>query len=554
MKYILNLTLCLLIGAGFLTACDDDDDKSVAFSLDKEEISIGNNGGTEQLMISTDKKWSISTDKSWIKVTPSNGIGSAECTISVDSTVVSVNRDATIRIATEGGEQKKVSVYQLGYEKGIYLHQADTLIESSGQKKNRVLTVKVTTNLKFKVKLQNPADMQERISWITYEDKKFDLDYGDRPRTVQLTFKWENNPQEIERMVDALFVPEGSNDALTTLSIQQKAAPLITDDRAGDSLALLATTQMMNFLFETWDSSENMQYWSGVRLWEKTDKEVKENPAMLGRVRSVNFFYFDTQESIPYQVSKLKYVETLNFFSNANRSFKSVILDPSPLLNLKYLKNLEISHYGIMSLDDKFQELGKRLISLDIAGNNLEELPWWLNPNKFPELRTLKLNTMRRWDTVTNLKEPGKEDFGLNLKTDDPYGQFADLLRWSKLDTLKLNYCFLEGELLEDYGAGFDKYTEAEVKEKKLPEILIGTPKILPDTRSFHINLNFLSGKVPTWLRYHPHLSDWDPLQLVFVQENGIDSNGRNTGFSDAPTDLDYYYALYPDKKPDYLK
>ena len=553
MKHILKLTLGLLMGLSFLASCNDDPkDKSVGFSLDKEEITMGNNGGTEQLMINTDRKWSASTDQSWIKITPSNGIGSEACTISVDSTVISDKRDATIRIITEGGEQKKVSVIQLGYDKGIYLHQTDTIIENSGKLEKRYLVVKVTTNLKFGVKIQNPEDQDERISWISYEEKKFDLDYGDRPRTIQLRFKWENNAQEATRAVNALFIPEGESEPKATLKIQQKAAPTITDNRAGDSLALLATAQMMNFMFDTWDSSENMQYWSGITLWEKTDKEVKENPAMAGRVRKVNFFYFNTEEGIPYQVSKLKYVETLAFFSNTNRSFKSIDLDPAPLLGLKYLKHLEISSFGVTVFKDNFRELGDRLVSLDLGGNNIESFPIWLTQSNFTKLKTLKLSAMRRWETIVNLQHPDKDNIGMRIRTDSE--DFSNLLQWSALDTLRLSYCFIDGELPETL-PGVGTYSATEVAAKKLPQILVGTPKILPDTRSLSLNLNYLTGKVPTWLRYHPHLSDWDPTILVFQQEDGrIDSNGNKVGFSDAPDNLDYYYELYPDKKPNFDK
>lgn len=554
MKYILKLTLGLLIGAGFFTACEDDaDDQSVGFALDKEEISIGNNGGTDHLAITTNQKWSVSTNQSWLTISPANGIGSTECTISVDSTVTSEHREAVIRVVTASGEQKKVSVCQLGYKKGIFLHQVDTIIESSGKKKERLLKVKVTTNLEFDVELQNPANAKGDIYWIKDEDIKLDFDYGDRPRTIELTFKWENNPREEERSVNALFVEKGTTKVAATLAIHQKAAPAITDDRAGDSLAILATAQMMNFIFETWDPSENMQYWSGVVLWEKTDEEVKKNKEMLGRVRSVNFFYFDTEESVPYQVSKLKYVETLNFFSNTNNNYKSITFDPSALLGLKYLKNLEISSYGIeeFSDDNSFKELGDRLEKLDIGGNNLTTLPWWLVSANFPELRSLKLSGMRRWVGIKNLEKPDKPDFGLNLKVDDEYGPFRDLLKWSKLDTLKLSYCYLEGQLPEELN-GFEKYTEADVKAQNLPDVLIGTPKVLPNVKCLSLNLNFITGKVPTWLRYHPHLSEWDPLILMFVQEEGIDSKGRKAGFDDAPETLDYYYELYPDKKPKY--
>ena len=556
MKYILKLTLGLLIGVGFLASCDDDSkDVPVGFSIDKEDIAIGKDGGTEQLVVSTDKKWYASTDKSWIKITPANGIGTSECTISVDSTVTTQNREAVIRFVTEGGEQKKVSISQLGYDRGIFLQQTDTLIESSGKKKERVLLVKVTTNVLFDVTMENPEDPSEEITWLTYERKKFDLDYGDRPRTTQLRFTWNNNANEFTRAANVLITPKAEYQGApsATLVVNQKAAPVITDDRAGDSLALLAVAQLMNFSFETWDASENMKYWSGVTLWEKTDEEVKKNKDLLGRVREAHFFYFDTDDGIPYQVSKLKYAETLNFFSNSNKSFRNVDLDPSVLLGLQYLKHLEISSYGIKSINENFAQLGNRLVSLDLGGNNLTELPSWLNSDNFTKLKTLRLAAMRRWDTVTNLQNPGKEDFGMCIDANDQSGTFVKLLKWAALDTLQLSYCYIYGELPETID-GLDTYTDADFVDGKLPSVLKGTPKVLPNTRFLSINLNFLTGKVPTWLRYHPHLYEWDPMVLIFNQENGFDKNGKKVGFSDAPDSMDEYFKFYPDKKPENYK
>lgn len=549
MKYILKLTLGLLMGIGILASCDDDsDDKSVGFALDKEEITIGNNGGIEQIAVSASGKWYASTNVSWVKITPANGDGSGECTISIDSTVESKMREATIRIMAEGEAPKKVSVYQVGYDKGIYLHQTDTTIESSAAIDKRFVIIKVTTNVQFDVKMEDPGNIEQRISWLQYDDKKFDLDYGDRPRTIQLRFNWNVNVEEALRSANVILTPKDETAGSAVLAVHQKAAPEITDNRAGDSLALLAVSQMMNCYLLTWDSSENMQYWSGVKLWEKTDKEVKDRPEMIGRVRKVRFDFFDTKESLPYQVSKLKYVEELAFFSNVNKSLRNIEFDPSSLLGLQYLKKLEISTYGLISLGDSFKDLGNRLVSLDLSGNNMEELPWWLSSSNFPHLISLKLNTMRRWDTVTDLQNPERDNYGLHLKTDD--FAFVELLNWSKLDTLNLSYCFIEGELSEEM-SGMGVYSQDDIDTNKLPTILLGTPKVLPNTRFLSLNLNFMTGSIPTWLRYHPHLSEWNPLVMIFGQDEGKNSKGDKVGFSDAPDALDYYYKVYPDKKPD---
>lgn len=556
MKYILKLTFGLLLGIGMLAACSDDsDNKSVEFSLDKEDITVGNNGGAEQLAVTADGKWTTSVDASWVKVTPANGVGSGECTIQIDSTVISDRRKATIRIMAEGQAPKKVTINQLGYKKGIYLDQQDTIIESSGKLEERVLTIKVTTNVKFEKVTAKDATETNEVAWLEYEEKDFDLDYGDRPRTIQLRFKWANNPQEKERVAKVVFTP-ANNIAIekTVLTVHQKAAPPITDDRAGDSLALLAISQMMNTIFELWDSSENMQYWTGVTLWERTDKEVKDNPKMLGRVRSVLFSFADTKESIPYQVSKLTYVESLSFYSNVNHALKDIDLDCAPLLELTYLKKLKIGSYGLRTVKSNFKILGDRLVSLDLSGNHFNRLPDELTPTNFPKLKTFKFGSQRRWDTIKDLEnDPRKDNIGFKINTSDE--NFTRLLKWNALDTLNLQYAFIEGTLPASID-GISLYTKEEVEQStgdnKLSRKLIGQPKVLPNTLFFALNLNYLTGDIPDWLRYHPHFSEWNPLVLFFEQEIGFNSVGDETGFTNKETDLEYYYKEYPHKRPNF--
>ena len=124
------------------------------------------------------------------------------------------------------------------------------------------------------------------------------------------------------------------------------------------------------------------------------------------------------------------------------------------------------------------------------------------------------------------------------------------LLLWDKLDTLRLSVNYLEGtfpDLMED--PAFPKWTAAEVNAcDTLPSILIGLPKVLPDTDLFSVNLNRLHGVLPDWLLYHPKLDLWYPSSLVFMQE-GKTSYGTSAGFENEPANLDYYYQHYVNKK-----
>ncbi|MFR6638952.1 MAG: hypothetical protein ACLURQ_18510 [Bacteroides thetaiotaomicron] len=87
-----------------------------------------------------------------------------------------------------------------------------------------------------------------------------------------------------------------------TLTVKQEAAPEITDDRRGDSIAIvIASTKLRSMT--NWDASERLDYWLGVTVWEKTDKGV--TPEQLGRVRSVEFRMLNTKKSYLLKSVKL---------------------------------------------------------------------------------------------------------------------------------------------------------------------------------------------------------------------------------------------------------
>ncbi len=74
------------------------------------------------------------------------------------------------------------------------------------------------------------------------------------------------------------------------------------------------------------------------------------------------------------------------------------------ICELKYLKNLQIGGYGLVSLPEDFKKLGQSLVSLDLSANNFTGVPAVLTKENFPELRKLMLNGNRRW-TVNSLKD-----------------------------------------------------------------------------------------------------------------------------------------------------
>ncbi|MBC5589094.1 MULTISPECIES: BACON domain-containing carbohydrate-binding protein [Bacteroides] len=578
-KYIVKLTLGLMLSAAFITACtdDDDDDQAIAFGLSTEELVFPENGGTESVTITAANTWNINANASWLKITPANGMGSGEFTVSADASVLAEPRTASIRIEASGEMPKTIKLTQMGYQLGVYPSTTDTLIENSALKDKRFFELSVVTNVRFSVEIKeaildesgnDTGEMGEKAKWLstTYKEKDLNLDYGQRPVAAKLRFDWNVNVEDQKRAAKIAFkfTDNDGNPQETVVTVTQKAAPTITDNRAGDSLALLIISERLNVM-SPWDGSRNMRYWNGVKLWENTDQEVKDNPQMKGRVRSVLFSMFHTEESVPAEVTHLKYVETLEFFSNVNNGLKSIKLG-NEVCQLEYLKNLRLDAYGLTELPDinELKKLGDKLEVLSLSSNNFNKIPAVLNKEILPNLKVLKMNANRRRDVVSDLTTLDKDKDGLYLDLNSyaDKRRFMEILAW-ELDTLQLSNNYIEGELptdkdLSDSGL-FDLYTEEDIKashntgDKKdeLPEILVGTPKVMFKTKGFTVNLNYLHGEIPNWVLLHPQMADWNSFTFIFTQEDAkSDTKGNLPGFVNIPKDFEEYYKLYPNKRP----
>ena len=578
-KYIVKLTLGLMLSAAFITACtdDDDDDQAIAFGLSTEELVFPENGGTESVTITAANTWNINANASWLKITPANGMGSGEFTVSADASVLAEPRTASIRIEASGEMPKTIKLTQMGYQLGVYPSTTDTLIENSALKDKRFFELSVVTNVRFSVEIKeaildesgnDTGEMGEKAKWLstTYKEKDLNLDYGQRPVAAKLRFDWNVNVEDQKRAAKIAFkfTDNDGNPQETVVTVTQKAAPTITDNRAGDSLALLIISERLNVM-SPWDGSRNMRYWNGVKLWENTDQEVKDNPQMKGRVRSVLFSMFHTEESVPAEVTHLKYVETLEFFSNVNNGLKSIKLG-NEVCQLEYLKNLRLDAYGLTELPDinELKKLGDKLEVLSLSSNNFNKIPAVLNKEILPNLKVLKMNANRRRDVVSDLTTLDKDKDGLYLDLNSyaDKRRFMEILAW-ELDTLQLSNNYIEGELptdkdLSDSGL-FDLYTEEDIKashntgDKKdeLPEILVGTPKVMFKTKGFTVNLNYLHGEIPNWVLLHPQMADWNSFTFIFTQEDAkSDTKANLPGFVNIPKDFEEYYKLYPNKRP----
>ncbi len=613
MKRFLNIIMVISACMVLAVSCKEEDNVVSEFSIDKTEIAVGADGGSELLEIKGNVKWQGTSESSWLKFSPSNGEGAATCEVLVDSSVVAEPREGVITFMAAGQTTATtVKVMQMGYAKGIFVSEEDRTIsvENSAKLEERFFEVTMMANVNFDVRVNNLPAEDGTVSdkeWLKYKKETPNYDYGDRPRLLKLHFDWEINMTEKARTAEVIITPQETSDTegngAIKLVVTQKPAPVITDDRAGDSLALLSIYSSMNGIF-TWDASENMRYWKGVELWEATDKyiEIEEDGTinysasvpkdLIGRLKSVEFIAFETKESLPYQVKYLKTAESITFSGNSNTFLKDIVLgnEICELAQYGHLRNLAIRAYGLVGLPENFTEFGKTLVSLDLSSNNFEVMGKSgstingvkvlgiesITRENFPHLRNLYLNKINRYDTTKDLSAYKGKDDKLGFRWTTGFGEgfltpaegynnsyFKELLKWEELECLSLSLNMLDGQLPSDAEVKQllgDKvvYEEADIAEYKdsisiddAKKYLLkggGAPKVWPKMKSLSLNLNFLTGELPDWILYHPYLSFWDPFTMIFQQElSTTSSKAKNTKgevitkFSNEPTNLSNY-------------
>lgn len=563
-KYIFRITLALFVVAGVFTGCSDSDKAAMpnmVFSLNKENITMGAEGGNDNFVVQAYGAWNVVSAPDWVTVSPANGFGAATCEVKVQSSSQNDLRSGNIRVRC-GAEERILSINQTGFDKAITPKETEISVKSSDDYEKRFFEVEVVTNVEFAVSFNyvTPAD-----EWLSLnKDSKIDFGKGARPRTIKLRFDWKMNAEPEERVAEIVFTPVNAEDEISEpalITVTQKPAVKIEDNRAGDSIAMLTIYDLINCWSDNWDTSERLENWEGVTLWEVTDKDLP-SPEAVGRVRSVTYSFFDTEEAFPSQIKHLKYLESLSIMSNENTMLLNLELCPE-VCELEYLKDLYIFSYGLVSLPEDFVKLGKSLENLDLSANNFDQFPAMLTEENFPKLKTLYLVGTRRWllsDLTRKSDYDSKDGIGLNVKSEvSAPGQLRDLLLWENLEVIGLSNCYLEGQI-PDFKVGVDgvvAYTQADVDafggdtiqwlaDNKMP-------KILPNMKELRLNLNFFTGKLPDWLLYHPRLLQWIPELLVFnQQEQGKDSDGNIVGFENTPTDFEYYYSVFPKMRAKY--
>lgn len=548
MKMRYNIILVVAMAIFAVAACTQDDGV-VDFQSDRNTIEIGATGGVEKVRISSADEWVASVGMQqngepnpWITVSPANGRGSVECEFVIDSALTVNPRSAVVTIQNIATNQtQRITVNQKGFDYSVEVDKTETNLKRYADYGERYFDVTVRSNFNFKVAIPDSEK-----NWLSCESYNLDLNRGVRPREVKVRFNWKINNQAKERLADVKFLPvEEINVAKSDiLSVRQEAAePIVPDTRAGDSLALLNIAQTMQ-CWSQYDTSVPMNRWNGVTLWEERMEGC--TPEKVGRVRRVEIFLCNSFEGLPYEIQYLTAADEIYIFSNENSMLKDINIGEH-ICKLTNLKRLTVGAFGLTELPESFADL-KNLEFLDLGSNNFQRVPEVIKKENFPNLRALVLNAQQRHavsdlsNTVHDMEKIG------GLISEEKFPEH--LLKWG-LDTLVLSVNYLHGALPSfENDPEVPKWTEEEViAADTLPRELIGTPKIMPTTKTFRINHNRLSGEVPRWLLMHPALDWWVPFSLVFPQE-GRDAEGVKAGFTNAPANLvDYYTKWYPNKK-----
>lgn len=640
MKYLNKITLGLILCMGLMTSCKDDDEIGIpgGIAVDREEITIVAEGGTEKIAVSSNSNWVSSSSQPWISISPANGLGSADCSLAIDSTLSEKSREAQIRFSVEGQESKSIRVIQFGYGKQIILKEPTVEIESSARYDDRYFDAVISANVAFKIDsnveysfegltdADNENELEsDRTGWIEMpkaDDLEINLDRGYRPRTVKVRFKWKANIVPCTRVAKIRLLPKNADEQLidnegnptgeVILTVKQKPALRITDDRAGDSIAILAINEKVQSMIN-FDSSESMLNWNYVKLWEATDKLPNGDKNAIGRVRSVQFMLIDLKdgETLPKEVRHLKYLESFTIQSNANWQIRNISLGEE-ICELKHLKELSVYALGLEKLSENFIKLGGKvddsyvgLEALNLASNGfnqLSDITNVVNQENFPNLTALSLTGCRRVDIIKDLSQiSGTNEYngkkvGLHINLDNPSDKsaFMKLLTWDSLRELSLSYNYIEGELPDDdyitnnltiksYQES-DFFTEDELKAEpsiyltKISEDTCGwlktmnkeviyqhdesstswkitgqdVPRVLPNARAFSFNLNYLTGALPKWILFHPYFVEWSPETFIFAQEDEAkDSKSQPVGFNNIDNvkfDYKYYYGTTGEK------
>lgn len=568
------------MAAALIASACNNMQPEIPFETGDSELVFGAVGGRQSVKVSADGGWVASSGEPWITISPANGRGSGSCSVIVDSSLVLTERTGRVNIRkTDNDEVISIEVRQDGFEYSISVDKERVAVPEYDVLDKRYFDVKVKSNIPFDVKIP------DNVSWLALDNsnKELELDRGVRPRDVRVRFRWTVSSLPEERTAEIQFVPKDQSAVLSRhdfLTVVQGAAEEITQDRRGDSLAVLGISRSLGLWVE-FDSSLPMNRWAGIVLWNADNidyirefvaadrehlledqrnlapgnalKELDEAEYLeavaqsyVGRVRSAAFTMFTTREELPVEVQYLRAAESLRFASNANSNLRNLTTGSS-LNNLTQLRRLTVGAYGLTELDGGIAAL-KNLEYVDFASNNFQTFPNVLTADNFPNLHAIVFNANQR-RLIYDLSNTSVSDLGgfidnTGTETDNVNVFWKRLLTWEKLDTLVLSVNYLQGRLPDDAAVrklGIPDYTMADRGDSLTVDFInLGLPRVMPNMKSFAINYNRIYGELPMWILYHPNLNYWMPETFIYSQE-GTDRSGNRAEFTNVPISLSNY-------------
>lgn len=477
-----------------LSSCDKEDVKNVDFGISRDQFDFLAEGGTGDIVVTSDQEWTVESNAEWCLISPANGHGSVECELRVDTSYLYKAREAVLTFHS-GSQSKQVKVSQLGYQKVIQPKEKTLEVPDYKRLDLAFVEVDVVANVDFEVELPADAD------WLSYEISDMHVSSVPRPRKVKFSYKINTIPQE--RSANVVFKPIADKDLDTesvSISITQEAAPLITPSREGDSLAIVMISRMLNTHVDPTTSGNSMLHWPDITMKEFPVENGEKGKTEL-RVTHVRFRMFDTKESIPYQVKYLTKVESISFYGNANGDYRSIEWTPE-IAEMTWLKHLEVRGYGFINIPEEIATM-QNLETLDLGGCFLQEIPVHIF-EALPNLKSLSLSNNSRMNYTDLTSVTDWTDLGI-------HGELPRELFMEKLEELRVQHNYIEG---------------------KIPDLPIGS---MPNLKILALNGNFLSGDAPEWIMKHPYVGCWEPFIFIFNQRNGKDSNGKKTGLTNEP-------------------
>mgnify|MGYP002244820541 CR=1 FL=1 len=318
-------------------------------------------------------------------------------------------------------------------------------IENSAEYDKRFFEATISTNIHFKIDEENieysfaepmndteKVEMEpERANWLTLpksDDLEVNLDRKARPRTIKVRFRWEMNTAPFTRVAKIRLIPQnpeedklkdadGKEIDAVILTVRQKPALKIEDNRSGDSLAIITINQKVEGTL-SFDTSESMLKLDLCSPLGKQPTKILPSQEAIGRVRKVEFIMVNLKEgeTLPKEVKHLKYLESFGIQSNANFQLREVLLGEE-ICELEHLKYLNVYAYGLVKLPENFIKLGgkdkeKGLEVLKLSSNNFPKLSAItdvVNQENFPHLRALLLSGCRRTDSFNDLSQMDKK-------------------------------------------------------------------------------------------------------------------------------------------------